>query len=96
MAEKIIRELAQDTSNIIWRGHALERSEERNITFLDALLVMRQGNIAGAPTAGKYPGEWKCKIIKKLRENRDAGVVTVIMTTQKKLKVVTIEWEDLR
>ena len=96
MAQKLVRELAQNSSNIIWRGHAQERSEERDITFLDALMILRTGIIEGNPQAGKYPGEWKCKLVKKLRENRDAGVVTIIMTKQSKLKVVTVEWENLR
>ena len=92
----MIRELAQNTSNIIWRGHSVERSEERDITYLDAVNILRQGMIIDAPVPGKFPGEWKCKVIRKLRENRDAGVVTIIMTKHKKLKVVTVEWEDMR
>ncbi len=94
-AEKIIRELAADTGNIIWCGHAEERSEERGITFVDALSILRGGQIDDAPTAGNHDGEWRCKVVKKLRGNRSGGVVTVIMTKKRKLKVVTVEWEDL-
>jgi hypothetical protein len=94
-AEKLVHELAVDTANIIWRGHSEERSEERDISFLDALLILRGGCVLSEPTKGKYDGEWCCKIVKKLRGNRDGGVVTVIMTKQRKLKIVTVEWEDL-
>ncbi|NTU76222.1 MAG: DUF4258 domain-containing protein [Alphaproteobacteria bacterium] len=96
LAEKKIRELAQDSKNIIWDGHCVERSEERGITFMDALRVLRSGDVRDEPARGKYQGEWQCKVVKNLRGNRDVGVVTVIMTKQGKLKIKTVEWEDLR
>jgi hypothetical protein len=95
IAEKMIRDLSQDSANIIWSGHSVERSEERDITYLDALEILRKGMVMSDPLKGKHEGEWKCKVIKKLRESRDAGVVTILMTKQNKLKVVTVEWEDL-
>ncbi|MGE3623708.1 MAG: DUF4258 domain-containing protein [Bdellovibrionales bacterium] len=95
IAEKRIHELSKSSSNVIWSGHCTERSEERGINFNDALHIMRTGHVVGTPEEGKYPGEWKCKIIRNLRGNRDAGVVVVILTKIGKLKVKTVEWEDL-
>ena len=96
MAEKTIHELSQNTSNIIWGGHCVERSEERDICYTDALKVLREGHVLAQPTQGKFDGEWSCKIVKQIRGNRDVGVVTVIMTKQKRLKIKTVEWEDVR
>ncbi len=96
VAESKIHELAKDSSNIIWGGHCAERSEERGISFNDALRILRTGMVNVPPEHGKHQGEWKAKIVKNLRGNRDAGVVTIIMTKQGKLKIKTVEWEDLR
>jgi hypothetical protein len=39
--------------------------------------------------------EWKCKVVKQLKGNREAGAVTIILHNGK-LFVKTVEWEDLR
>ncbi|MFA5040440.1 MAG: DUF4258 domain-containing protein [Bdellovibrionales bacterium] len=95
VAEAKIHELAKNSSNVIWGGHCVERSEQRDITLQDALSILRTGIVVDCPEAGKLPGEWKAKIVKNIRGNRDAGVVTIIMTKQGMLKIKTVEWEDL-
>lgn len=40
-------------------------------------------------------GDWKCKVVMRLRGSRDAGVVTVIARGNT-LVIVTMEWEDVR
>ena len=44
---------------------------------------------------GKYPGEWKAKMCKKMKGQREVGVVTIVIHNHK-LFVKTVEWEDLR
>jgi hypothetical protein len=68
--------------------------EERGITTLDALRVLRGGDIEGEIVAGANPGEWKCKVIAKIRGSREIGVITITMRTGH-LFVKTVEWEDL-
>ncbi|MBM3555474.1 MAG: DUF4258 domain-containing protein [Alphaproteobacteria bacterium] len=92
--ERRIRTLAGDTANIDWSLHALDRMEERGILDVDALRVLRQGSISSMPTK-TGTGEWKCKMTKMLRGQREVGVVTIVLRTDR-LFIVTVEWEDLR
>jgi len=93
--EKRIRELAKDDERIIWGDHAFDRSDERDITIRDALFVLQTGYIDGKIEAGKFLGEWKCKMTKSMKGRREIGVV-VIVIKDKEIFVKTVEWEDLR
>ena len=53
-------------------GHSLDRMEERGITTLDALRVLRGGDIKGMIEPGKNSGEWKCKIAKTMKGSRES------------------------
>lgn len=68
--------------------------EERGISTLDALRVLRDGEIQGGIDAGRSKGEWKCKIIRRMKGTREIGVVTVVSSAGR-LYVKTVEWEDL-
>ena len=69
--------------------------EERDISDLQALQVLRTGMIEGAIEAGKHKGEWKCKMVAGIRGRREVGVVTICSNGQR-LFVKTVEWEDMR
>lgn len=43
---------------------------------------------------GQNAGEWKCKIVAKIKGNREVGVVTIVMRVGR-LFIKTVEWEDL-
>lgn len=92
VAEKRVRELARATANIQWSQHALQRMEEREIFDADAVRVLREGICKGEPEQTPR-GEWKCKMVKTLRGNRETGVV-VVLTQSGRLFVKTVEWED--
>ena len=91
----IVRALAADTANIQWRQHALDRMIERDITDAMALQVMRKGYVEGSIEAGKRPDEWVVKLADQMKGQREVGVVVVVVDL-KKLRVITVEWEDLR
>lgn len=93
VAEKRIREIAQVTENVILGTHALERMLEREIFDADVYRVLRTGYVDEAPVQATN-GEWKCKVVRKIRGDRSAGVVTIILLNGK-LFVKTVEWEDL-
>ena len=42
-----VRELAQETFNIYWTDHALERMDQRDIKDQQALRVLRSGTLQG-------------------------------------------------
>lgn len=87
--------LAVETANISWATHALAQMEARDISNHDVLKVLRTGSVKGEIVAGRSPGEWKCKMVARIKGQRDVGVVTVVCNG-KRLFLKTVEWEDLR
>jgi hypothetical protein len=69
VAEKRIQALAADSNNIDWGDHALERMEEREIVDIDVLRVLRTG-FAERPETTQIVGEWKVKMVRKIRGDR--------------------------
>ncbi len=93
-AQTIIRETARDTSKVILSAHALERMEEREISDIEVYRLLQTGDVFDPPTRTEYK-EWKCKVVKRLKGNRLAGVITIILHNGR-LFVKTVEWEDWR
>ena len=91
----IVRRLAQDTKNVKWSKHALERMDERDITDKYVIDALRYGSQKGATERGNNAGEWKLKMVFQVKGRREVGVV-VIMVRNARLFVKTVEWEDLR
>lgn len=89
-----IQQLALDSRRVFITSHAQERMAERSITDSDVFSVLRKGNLKGDPSPGQSNGEWKCKMVAKLKGTREIGVVT-ILKQESKLIIVTVEWEDL-
>ena len=94
MAEKRIRDAAIDSNNVILGHHAQERMEERGIYDVAVFEILRTGQVVGNPEKTENE-EWKCKVVKKLKGAREAGVITVILHSGR-LFVKTVEWEDMR
>ena len=90
-----VRSLARDSKNVGFSEHAEERMEQRGITDLDALRILRSGELSGPVEAGRNKGEWKCKIVAAIKGRREAGVVTILIKNRR-LRIKTVEWEDLR
>lgn len=86
--------MSADSDSIIWGDHALERMDERGITDIQVLEILRSGMVIESPSKSEF-GEWQCKIIKELRGRRSAGVVTIFLHNGR-LFLKTVEWEDLR
>lgn len=92
---KRIHAIASNTARVALTDHAIERMEERDIPDVDLFRILRNGHISGAIEPGKRDGDWKVKIVYRLKGSRDAGVVTVVLATDR-LVVATVEWEDGR
>ncbi len=95
LAEKLVRSLAADSSNIRWTQHVVERMVERSIDSTDVLNILAKGDVDEAPVATETEGEFTLKITKKLSSGRVAGVVLVLIPKSKKIRLVTAEWEDV-
>jgi len=61
----------------------------------DDVRGIANGFVKGEIEAGKYSGEWKIKMCKAMKGQREVGVVTIVVRDQR-LFVKTVEWEDLR
>lgn len=90
-----IKQLAKDSINVAFSDHAEERMDERGITDLDALRVLRTGEIVGPIEPGRNKGEWKCKVTAPIKGRREVGVATLLIRNRR-LRIKTVEWEDLR
>jgi hypothetical protein len=93
LAEQRVRKFAEASETIAWSSHALRRMNEREIFDVDVLRTLRCGMISGEPE-GTAMGEWKCKMVHRLRGTREAGVVIIILK-RGGLFIKTVEWEDL-
>lgn len=95
-AEREIRLRSADTRNLQFTLHAFDRAAEReeqeHLNTEDALDILRTGFVISPPEKGK--NGWKCKVVKNVLGNRDAGVVTIILLESGSLRVLTVEWED--
>lgn len=78
---------------MILSDHALDRMHERGISDMEVYRLLRSGHVMEVPKRTER-NEWKCKIIKRIRGDRDAGAVTIILDDTM-LFVLTVEWEDL-
>lgn len=92
-AQQRIRELAKETNRVLLSLHAKDQMAARDIYIQDVYRVLRTGNVDEDPVKGEG-SDWKCKITARIRGRRDVGVITAIMENSK-LKVITVEWEDL-
>lgn len=90
-----IKHLAKNSVNVGFSDHAEERMDERGISDLDVLRVLRGGDISGSIEPGRNEGEWKCKITAPVKGRREVGVATLLIRN-KKLRIKTVEWEDLK
>lgn len=79
-----VRELAQNTFNIYWTSHAQERMDQRDIVDVQALRVLREGNLHGELELDG--GDWKMTLSKHC-SGRLVHVVVALSESQ--LVVVT-------
>jgi len=92
--QRVIREIADADRHVYLGSHTRERMEERGITRIDAVRVLQRGHICGSIKPGKNRGEWKCKVVARLKGSREIGVVAITVK-ERRLFVKTVEWEDL-
>ena len=95
-AEKIVRERASSSSNVIFGVHAFDRIEYRSITEIDARTILIKGQVEGEPRLCANGQDWKVVVVRRMPGDREAGVVTIIYRPPNNtLFVVTVEWMDL-
>ncbi|MEP6483110.1 MAG: DUF4258 domain-containing protein [Rudaea sp.] len=93
IAEKRIRHISETTSCVVLTTHARQRMVLRDITATELYRILRFGEVVGIPTLNKH-GDWKCKIVFRLRGRRTAGAVVALDGRKGLVVVITVEWED--
>ncbi|WP_408641128.1 DUF4258 domain-containing protein [Flavisphingomonas formosensis] len=93
--ETIIHAIAIADRYVYLGAHTRDRMDERTITRPDVLRVLEIGSIKGPISTGLKPGEWKCKVVARVKGSREIGVVTIVVEG-KKIFIKTVEWEDLK
>lgn len=93
-AERLIRERAANTDNVIFGDHAYEREEDREILSPDVYRILVDGYVEPNLELTDR-GEWKAVVSKKLKGERKAAVVTIILNNSEKLFLKTIMWRDI-
>ena len=89
-----IHELAR-LGQVAFSNHAIERMEERGISDIQVQRALTSGEIRGEIEPGQSSGEWKCKIVERMKGLREIGVATVVIRNAR-LFIKTVEWEDLK
>lgn len=91
-----VQNYAEQSENVFFSSHARERMQERDVTDVEVLRVLRLGMIDGRPWIEERGGDMACKVVQKQPCGRRLGVVTIIITAKGRLFVKTVEWEDVR
>lgn len=92
-AERVIRDRARATKNILIGEHAFDRVEERSITQNDVYTILRTGHVSGHAQRNIH-GDWEVVVTKRMPGTREAGVVVIVFMEREKLFVKTVEWMD--
>ncbi len=92
---KEIRFLAESTERVFFSPHARKQMAQRGLTDVEAIRVLRLGEIKDRPWNEPDIGGRACKVVFRPRGSRVIGVVTVILDAGE-LLVKTVEWEDER
>jgi hypothetical protein len=93
MAE--IRFLASVSEKVFFSPHAQTQMATRAITDVEAIRVLKLGEISGVPWFEPDIGGRGCKVVFRPQGGRRIGVVTVVLEDGE-LLVKTVEWEDER
>lgn len=60
--EEIVHKRAFDSENVAFTEHCLERLEDREITYIEALRCLRRGRIIGSIGYNEQHDTWKFRI----------------------------------
>jgi hypothetical protein len=75
--------------------HARQRMDERGFAEMDVLRILSRGCLDGGVLEVDH-GEWKCKMRLRIRGERAAAVVVLILRESGVLLVKTVEWEGFQ
>ncbi len=95
-ATDIIRKIARNPSEFIYKNHARERMAEREILIGDVLYVLKNGYVYENPEPSTRAGFYKYKIESKSPNSgfRKLRVVVIPDALKNILKIITVMFVD--
>ncbi|MFZ3041109.1 MAG: DUF4258 domain-containing protein [Thiobacillus sp.] len=87
--ERVIRDRAINTANVLLTDHARKRMKQRHITLAMVYDVLRRGNLHREPELNLRYGTLECRMERYL-EGRDIAVIVGFETDTTGLPVVTV------
>ncbi len=86
-ALKLLREIAQDSANVIFTDHARQRMRQRHVTATQIIACLQRG-IVSEPVALDLHGNWKLTVTHRAA-GRDLNVAVAI-DVPKRAIVITV------
>lgn len=82
-ARETIREIANNTENVQFPPHAIQRMQERDISDLEVIRCLRAGFIEEGPIEN-LNGDWECKVTATISGRFISApiVITIIKGTE--------------
>lgn len=93
VAQRRVRETAENADNIVIGRHARDQMTARGIPMIDVIKILRTGWVDSEPVKDKC-GEWKVVVTLPMDSTRTAGVVTLFLDGGR-LFVKTVMWVDV-
>lgn len=91
--ESIVHARSDDSRNVDFTDHCLERLEERDVTFIEALRCLRRGSIVGNIEYDPGFGTWKFRIQELPPRDVVCLVAAVVLApTSREVTAITV-WE---
>jgi hypothetical protein len=80
---------------LAFKEHAGQRLEERGLTTLDVIEVLRRGDVLEPAQAGRQPDRFKYVIEGESANSHGRTIkVVVIPGTRANFKIITVMWKD--
>ncbi|RIZ68665.1 MAG: DUF4258 domain-containing protein [Methylococcales bacterium] len=89
MASKIIKDLAQDSSNIFLIDHAKNSMKKRHITLIQIIQCLVNGSITEGPYRDIGSGNWRVRM-QHFSSGQCIRVVAELMTNDNNEKIIVI------
>ena len=86
-AEKIIKDIAADSSRVILSNHARKQMRIRQITPKQVLRCLEMGGVTEGPWKDNMTGDWRCTV-RRFAAGQEVQVA-VAFSTKERLIVVT-------
>jgi predicted RNA-binding protein with PUA-like domain len=91
-AQSVIRDRVRE-GKYDFSFHAEDRQELRDITTVDAINILKTGDVLSPPVRNEH-NDWEAVVVKRMPGGRDAGAATIVFVNDDSLLIKTVMWMD--